>query len=195
MELRKVCQHPYLSAPELEIFDLPLEEQHRQLVNASGKLQFLKLLLPKLIARGHRILLFSQFKMALDRIQDFLYGENVKHLRLDGDTQQAQRQKYMDQFNAPNSDYHIFLLTTRAGGVGINLASADTIILHDPDFNPHQDQQAIARAYRYGQKKEGARIQVDDQRKRGRNHHKQREKKDGIGPSGRPTNGQRNRRK
>ncbi|OXC66753.1 hypothetical protein AYX13_04623 [Cryptococcus neoformans] len=153
MELRKVCQHPYLSAPELEIFDLPLEEQHRQLVNASGKLLFLKLLLPKLIARGHRILLFSQFKMALDRIQDFLYGENVKHLRLDGDTQQAQRQKYMDQFNAPNSDYHIFLLTTRAGGVGINLASADTIILHDPDFNPHQDQQAIARAYRYGQKK------------------------------------------
>lgn len=74
-------------------------------------------------------------------VQDFLYGENVKHLRLDGDTQQAQRQKYMDQFNAPNSDYHIFLLTTRAGGVGINLASADTIILHDPDFNPHQDQQ------------------------------------------------------
>ncbi|KAE8538910.1 hypothetical protein D1P53_005278 [Cryptococcus gattii VGV] len=153
MELRKVCQHPYLSAPELEAFDLPPEEQHRQLLNASGKLQFLKLLIPKLIARGHRILLFSQFKMALDRIQDFLYGDNIKHLRLDGDTQQAQRQKSMDLFNAPNSDYHIFLLTTRAGGVGINLASADTIILHDPDFNPHQDQQAIARAYRYGQKK------------------------------------------
>ncbi|KIR57067.1 chromodomain-helicase-DNA-binding protein 3 [Cryptococcus gattii Ru294] len=60
MELRKVCQHPYLSAPELEAFDLPPEEQHRQLLNASGKLQFLKLLIPKLIARGHRILLFSQ---------------------------------------------------------------------------------------------------------------------------------------
>lgn len=74
-------------------------------------------------------------------VQDFLYGDNIKHLRLDGDTQQAQRQKSMDLFNAPNSDYHIFLLTTRAGGVGINLASADTIILHDPDFNPHQDQQ------------------------------------------------------
>ncbi|WVO18117.1 hypothetical protein L204_105819 [Cryptococcus depauperatus] len=153
MELRKVCQHPYLQANELEPFNLPEEEQHKQLVNASGKLQFLKLLLPELIARGHRILLFSQFKIALDRIQDFLYGENIKHLRLDGDTQQAQRQKSMDIFNAEGSTYHVFLLTTRAGGVGINLATADTIILHDPDFNPHQDLQAIARAHRYGQKK------------------------------------------
>ncbi|WWC88549.1 uncharacterized protein L201_003460 [Kwoniella dendrophila CBS 6074] len=152
MELRKICQHPYLSQPELELYDIPEEEQHKQLIEASGKLRFLKLLLPKLKERGHRVLLFSQFKIALDRIEDFLYGENVKFLRLDGDVQQAQRQKSMDLFNAPNSDYDVFLLTTRAGGVGINLASADTVILYDPDFNPHQDLQAIARSHRYGQK-------------------------------------------
>ncbi|WVW84852.1 hypothetical protein I302_106887 [Kwoniella bestiolae CBS 10118] len=153
MELRKICQHPYLTEPELESFDIPEMEQHKQLIEASGKLMFLKLLLPKLKERGHRVLLFSQFKIALDRIEDFLYGENVKFLRLDGDVQQAQRQKFMDLFNAPNSEYDVFLLTTRAGGVGINLATADTVILFDPDFNPHQDLQAIARSHRYGQKK------------------------------------------
>ncbi|KAK6908023.1 hypothetical protein I203_102024 [Kwoniella mangroviensis CBS 8507] len=153
MELRKICQHPYLSEPELESFDTPEVEQHKQLVEASGKLMFLKLLLPKLKERRHRVLLFSQFKIALDRIEDFLYGENIKFLRLDGDVQQAQRQKSMDLFNAPNSEYDVFLLTTRAGGVGINLATADTVILYDPDFNPHQDLQAIARSHRYGQKK------------------------------------------
>ncbi|WVR06482.1 hypothetical protein IAU60_003513 [Kwoniella sp. DSM 27419] len=153
MELRKICQHPYLSAPELEPLEANDEEQQHQLINASGKLQFLKLLLPKLKTRGHRVLLFSQFKIALDRIEDFLYGEGIKFLRLDGDVQQAQRQKSMDLFNAPNSDYDVFLLTTRAGGVGINLATADTVIIYDPDFNPHQDLQAIARSHRYGQKK------------------------------------------
>ncbi|WWD18619.1 hypothetical protein CI109_103072 [Kwoniella shandongensis] len=153
MELRKVCQHPYISAPELESLDIPEEEQQKQLINASGKLMFLKLLLPKLKQRGHRVLLFSQFKIALDRIEDFLYGEGINFLRLDGDIQQAQRQKSMDLFNAPNSEYDVFLLTTRAGGVGINLATADTVILYDPDFNPHQDLQAIARSHRYGQKK------------------------------------------
>ncbi|KAK8858724.1 hypothetical protein IAR55_002953 [Kwoniella newhampshirensis] len=152
-ELRKVCQHPYLSAPELESFELSEEEQHRQLINTSGKLMFLKLLLPKLKERGHRVLLFSQFKIALDRVEDFLYGEGVNFLRLDGDVQQAQRQKSMDLFNAPNSEYDVFLLTTRAGGVGINLATADTVIIYDPDWNPHQDLQAISRSHRYGQKK------------------------------------------
>ncbi|KAK4685208.1 hypothetical protein P7C73_g4945, partial [Tremellales sp. Uapishka_1] len=151
MELRKVCQHPYLSAPELEDMTLPEEEQQRQLVSSCGKLQFLKLLLPKLKERGHRVLLFSQFKIALDRIEDYLFGEGYKFLRLDGDVQQAKRQKSMDAFNAPGSDYFIFLLTTRAGGVGINLPAADTVIVYDPDFNPHMDDQAIARSHRYGQ--------------------------------------------
>ncbi|GMK53767.1 hypothetical protein CspeluHIS016_0103530 [Cutaneotrichosporon spelunceum] len=128
MEMRKLFQHP-------------------------GKLLFLKQLLPRLKERGHRVLLFSQFKIALDLIEDFLSGEGYKYLRLDGDVNQLHRQKDVDKFNAPDSEYFIFLLTTRAGGVGINLASADTVIMHDPDFNPHQDLQAISRAHRYGQTK------------------------------------------
>ncbi|KAL7423071.1 hypothetical protein Q5752_002370 [Cryptotrichosporon argae] len=153
MQLRKVCQHPYLYADDLEDVTAPPEKQHLELTKAAGKLVFLKLLLPKLKQRGHRVLLFSQFKIALDRIEDFLWGEGYKYLRLDGDVQQAVRQKQMDEFNKPDSDVFIFLLTTRAGGVGINLATADTVIIHDPDFNPHQDHQAIARSHRYGQKK------------------------------------------
>lgn len=124
--MRKVFQHPYISKPEAEPFDLSPEETHKELVNASGKLLFLKQLLPRLKARGRRVLLFSQFKIALDRIEDFLIGEGHKYLRLDGDVAQVNRQRDMDKFNAPDSDYFIFLLTTRAGGVGVNLASADT---------------------------------------------------------------------
>ncbi|KAL1413161.1 hypothetical protein Q8F55_000910 [Vanrija albida] len=153
MELRKVCQHPYLADPSLENLDLSPEEQQKRLTDASGKLLFLKKLLPSLKRRGRRVLLFSQFKMALDRIEDFLIGEGYKYLRLDGDVSQVRRQKDMDKFNAENSDYFIFLLTTRAGGVGINLATADAVVVYDPDFNPHQDLQAIARSHRYGQKK------------------------------------------
>jgi len=84
------------------------------------------------------VLLFSQFSIALDIIEDFLTGEGFKYLRLDGSTKQADRQKGMDEFNRPGSDVFIYLLTTRAGGVGINLWTADTIIIFDPDFNPHQ---------------------------------------------------------
>ncbi|CAK9780505.1 hypothetical protein CC85DRAFT_256762 [Cutaneotrichosporon oleaginosum] len=153
MEMRKLFQHPYLVAPEMDNPELSQEEQHKQLIDASGKLLFLKQLLPRLKERGHRVLLFSQFKIALNLIEDFLCGEGYKYLRLDGDVNQLHRQKDMDKFNAPNSDYFIFLLTTRAGGVGINLASADTVIVHDPDFNPHQDLQAISRAHRFGQTK------------------------------------------
>lgn len=152
--MRKLFQHPYLVAPEMDNAELPQEEQHKQLIDASGKLLFLKQLLPRLKQRGHRVLLFSQFKIALDlskliisvcasltSVEDFISGEGFKYLRLDGDVNQLHRQKDMDKFNAPGSEYFIFLLTTRAGGVGINLASADTVIVHDPDFNPHQDLQ------------------------------------------------------
>ncbi|KAF8913030.1 SNF2 family N-terminal domain-containing protein, partial [Gymnopilus junonius] len=122
MQLRKCLQHPYLYAEDIEPRNLPQKEIHEKLIDASGKLRFLKALLPKLREHGHRILL----------------------------TKSSVRQKAMDEFNKPNSEYFIFLLTTRAGGVGINLFTADTVIIFDPDFNPHQ---AIARAYRYGQKK------------------------------------------
>ncbi|EDR15764.1 SNF2 family DNA-dependent ATPase [Laccaria bicolor S238N-H82] len=150
MHLRKCLQHPYLYAEDIEPRGLPPQETHEKLIDGSAKLRFLKALLPKLKARGHRVLLFSQFVIALNVIEDFLQGEGYKFLRLDGDTKGSERQKGMDEFNRPGSDYFVYLLTTRAGGVGINLYTADTVIIFDPDFNPHQ---AIARAYRYGQKK------------------------------------------
>ncbi|KAJ2932680.1 hypothetical protein H1R20_g4415, partial [Candolleomyces eurysporus] len=153
MHLRKCLQHPYLYSDNIEPMGLSASETHDKLIYASAKFRLLKSLLPKLKARGHRVLLFSQFVLALDIIEDFLRGEGFKFLRLDGNTKGTERQKCMDEYNKPDSEYFIFLLTTRAGGVGINLFSADTVIIFDPDFNPHQDLQAIARAYRYGQKK------------------------------------------
>ncbi|KAL0951419.1 hypothetical protein HGRIS_008111 [Hohenbuehelia grisea] len=153
MEVRKCLQHPYLYAEDIEPRGLPLSETHEKLIDASGKFRLLKQLLPKLKARGHRVLLFSQFVIALNIIEDFLYGEGIKFLRLDGSTKGRDRQKGMDEFNRPGSDVFIYLLSTRAGGVGINLFSADTVIIFDPDFNPHQDLQAIARAHRFGQQK------------------------------------------
>lgn len=153
MQLRKCLQHPYLVSEEIEPKGLSNEEAHAKLIDASSKMGLLKSLLPKLRERGHRVLLFSQFAIALNIIEDFLIGEGDKYLRLDGSTKQADRQKGMDEFNKPGSDVFIYLLTTRAGGVGINLWTADTVIIFDPDFNPHQDLQAIARAHRYGQKK------------------------------------------
>ncbi|PIL31731.1 hypothetical protein GSI_06435 [Ganoderma sinense ZZ0214-1] len=149
MQLRKCVQHPYLVSPNIEPKGLSPQETHERLTGASAKLRLLKTMLPKLRSRGHRVLLFSQFSIALDIIEDFLIGEGTKYLRLDGNTKQALRQKGMDEFNKKDSDVFIYLLTTRAGGVGINLWSADTVIIFDPDFNPHQDLQAIARAHRY----------------------------------------------
>ncbi|KAJ4002497.1 SHREC complex subunit Mit1 [Lentinula boryana] len=153
MQLRKCLQHPYLYDEGIEPRGLGPQETHEKLIDASAKLRLLKDLLPKLKARGHRVLIFSQFVLALNVIEDFLVGEGHKFLRLDGNTKGTDRQKGMDEFNRPNSDVFIYLLTTRAGGVGINLYTADTVIIFDPDFNPHQDLQAIARAHRFGQKK------------------------------------------
>jgi superfamily II DNA or RNA helicase len=96
--------------------------------------------------------MFSQFLDNLDIIEDFLDGLGLQHRRLDGTISAAEKQKRIDEFNAPDSPYFAFLLSTRAGGVGINLATADTVILLDPDFNPHQDIQALSRAHRIGQK-------------------------------------------
>ncbi|KDQ19888.1 hypothetical protein BOTBODRAFT_27309 [Botryobasidium botryosum FD-172 SS1] len=153
MQLRKCMQHPYLVDRELEPAGLSDAEAHKRLVDSSSKLRLLKIMLPKLKAKGHRVLLFSQFVIALDIIEDFLSGEGYKFIRLDGNTKQTERQKDMDRFNEPGSDVFIYILSTRAGGVGINLWSADTVIIFDPDFNPHQDLQAIARAHRMGQTK------------------------------------------
>ncbi|KAJ4396264.1 hypothetical protein N0V93_000483 [Gnomoniopsis smithogilvyi] len=152
MQLRKCLGHPFLYSGAVEERDVSEETMHRNLVSASSKLVLLEQMLPKLKEKGHRVLLFSQFLGMLDIIEDFLTGIGFKYQRLDGSMSSLEKQKRIDAFNEPNSEYFAFLLSTRAGGVGINLATADTVIILDPDFNPHQDIQALSRAHRIGQK-------------------------------------------
>jgi chromodomain-helicase-DNA-binding protein 4 len=128
MQLRKCLQHPYLVSPEIEPLGLSEKETHEKLIEASTKLSFLRLLLPQLKARGHRVLLFSQFVIALNVLEDYLKGEGFKYLRLDGSTHQRARQEGIDEFNREGSDVFLYMLTTRAGGAGINLWTADTVI-------------------------------------------------------------------
>ncbi|KAF2749588.1 hypothetical protein M011DRAFT_420044 [Sporormia fimetaria CBS 119925] len=153
MQLRKCLCHPFVYSREIEERTDIAAVSHRNLVEASAKLQFLELMLPKIKERGHRVLIFSQFLDMLNIVEDFLEGMSMDYQRLDGTMGSLEKQKRIDQFNAPDSPLFAFLLSTRAGGVGINLATADTVIILDPDFNPHQDIQAISRAHRIGQNK------------------------------------------
>lgn len=152
MQLRKCLCHPFIYSEAIEERDVDSKKMHRNLVEASGKLLLLELMLPKLKEQGHRVLIFSQFLSQLDIIEDFLSGMDMSYRRLDGGMSSLEKQKRIDAFNAPNSEIFAFLLSTRAGGVGINLATADTVIIMDPDFNPHQDLQALSRAHRIGQR-------------------------------------------
>lgn len=153
MQLRKCLCHPFVYSRAIEERSSNAVISHRNLVDASSKLQLLEVMLPKLEERGHRVLIFSQFLDMLDMIEDFLDGLGLYYQRLDGSVSSLQKQKRIDEFNAPDSPLFAFLLSTRAGGVGINLATADTVIILDPDFNPHQDIQALSRAHRIGQQK------------------------------------------
>nr|OQO16077.1 hypothetical protein B0A51_18421 [Rachicladosporium sp. CCFEE 5018] len=153
MQLRKCLCHPFVYSRGIEEKSEDHVVSHRNLVDASSKLKLLELLLPKLQERGHRVLIFSQFLDMLDMVEDFLDGMQMSYQRLDGSIGSLEKQKRIDEYNAPDSPLFAFLLSTRAGGVGINLASADTVIIMDPDFNPHQDIQALSRAHRIGQTK------------------------------------------
>ena len=124
-----------------------------RMVKSSGKLVLLDKLLPKLAREGHRVLLFSQFTKLLDLIEDFVEHRGWGYERLDGTVTGATRQKAIDRFSDPASDSFLFLLSTRAGGVGINLTAADTVIMFDSDWNPQNDVQAMARCHRIGQQK------------------------------------------
>ena len=153
MQLRKCLCHPFIYSEAIEEKqDDPLMI-HRNLVEASAKLLLLEVMLPKLKERGHRVLIFSQFLQQLDIIEDFLNGIGYLFKRLDGQLSSLEKQRRIDAFNEPDSPFFAFLLSTRSGGVGINLATADTVIIMDPDFNPHQDIQALSRAHRIGQKR------------------------------------------
>jgi superfamily II DNA or RNA helicase len=153
MQLRKCLCHPFVYSKSIEDKNVDIASSHRNLVDASSKLKLLEHLLPKLQERGHRVLIFSQFLDMLDMVEDFLDGMQMRYQRLDGQISSLVKQKRIDEFNATNSSLFAFLLSTRAGGVGINLATADTVIILDPDFNPHQDIQALSRAHRIGQSK------------------------------------------
>ena len=153
MQLRKCLCHPFVYSIAIEERSSNAAVSHRRLVEASSKLQLLELMLPKLKERGHRVLIFSQFLDMITIVEDFLDGLGLLHQRLDGTMGSLEKQKRIDEFNAEDSPLFALLLSTRAGGVGINLATADTVIILDPDFNPHQDIQAISRAHRIGQKK------------------------------------------
>ncbi|RFU77975.1 hypothetical protein TARUN_4249 [Trichoderma arundinaceum] len=152
MQLRKCLCHPFMYSEAIEERHHDPTILYRNLVEASAKLLLLEIMLPKLKERGHRVLIFSQFLQQLDIIEDFLNGVGYGYRRLDGSISSLEKQRRIDAFNEPGSDLFAFLLSTRAGGVGINLATADTVIIMDPDFNPHQDIQALSRAHRIGQK-------------------------------------------
>lgn len=150
MELQKCCNHPFLFQGAEEPADSP-EATLAALVQSSGKMILLDKLLARLRQTGHRVLIFSQMVRMLDILSDYLYLRGYAHQRLDGTVGSEDRRHAMEHFNAPDSADFCFLLSTRAGGLGINLATADTVIIFDSDWNPQNDLQAEARAHRIGQ--------------------------------------------
>ena len=167
MELRKACNHPWL-IKGVEEQDTAVAEAEAAasanpseapsgfrdlLLKASGKMVLLDKLLPKLRSEGHRVLIFSQMVKMLDLLSDYLRERRYSHERLDGTIRGDLRQAAIDRFCKPGSETFAFLLSTRAGGVGINLIAADTCIIFDSDWNPQNDVQAMARSHRIGQSK------------------------------------------
>ncbi|KAM3858547.1 chromodomain-helicase-DNA-binding protein 4a [Diretmus argenteus] len=155
MDLKKCCNHPYLfPVAAMEAPKMPNGMYDGSaLTKAAGKLMLLMKMLRKLKDGGHRVLIFSQMTKMLDLLEDFLENEGYKYERIDGGITGGMRQEAIDRFNAPGAVQFAFLLSTRAGGLGINLATADTVIIYDSDWNPHNDIQAFSRAHRIGQNK------------------------------------------
>eukprot|EP00518_Triparma_eleuthera_P023385 CAMPEP_0197549118 /NCGR_PEP_ID=MMETSP1320-20131121/3085_1 /TAXON_ID=91990 /ORGANISM="Bolidomonas sp., Strain RCC2347" /LENGTH=1500 /DNA_ID=CAMNT_0043109277 /DNA_START=71 /DNA_END=4571 /DNA_ORIENTATION=+ len=150
MQLRKSCGHPYLFEG-VEDRSLPPLGEH--LVQNCGKMVLLDKLLGKLKSRGNRVLIFTQMTRILDILEDFMHMRKYHYCRIDGNTDYESRERQIDHYNAPGSEDFVFLLSTRAGGLGINLQTADTVVLYDSDWNPQADLQAQDRAHRIGQKK------------------------------------------
>ncbi|KAF8551112.1 hypothetical protein OG21DRAFT_1445699 [Imleria badia] len=151
MQLRKVTCHPYL-------FDGaepgPPYTTDEHIIENSGKMLILDKLLTSLKTKGSRVLIFSQMSRVLDILEDYCLFRGFRYCRIDGSTAHEDRIVAIDEYNKPDSGKFIFLLTTRAGGLGINLTSADIVILYDSDWNPQADLQAMDRAHRIGQTKQ-----------------------------------------
>lgn len=155
MELKKASNHPFMF-PSAEDRILQgsnkREDVLKALIMSSGKMVLLDQLLTKLKADNHRVLIFSQMVQMLDILADYLNLKSYAYQRLDGTIAAGPRRIAIDHFNSVDSPDFCFLLSTRAGGLGINLMTADTVILFDSDWNPQADLQAMARAHRIGQK-------------------------------------------
>lgn len=151
MQLRKNCNHPDIlqSRYDGSFFYPPIQT----LVEQCGKFQLLQRLLKLLLARKHKILIFSQFTKVVDLIDYYLSEIGLAVCRIDGNVKLDDRRMQIDDFNNLNSNINIFLLSTRAGGLGINLTAADTCIIYDSDWNPQMDLQAMDRCHRIGQTK------------------------------------------
>eukprot|EP00917_Polyrhabdina_sp_WS-2016_P011197 GHVP01024754.1.p1 GENE.GHVP01024754.1~~GHVP01024754.1.p1 ORF type:complete len:1241 (+),score=269.22 GHVP01024754.1:111-3833(+) len=146
MQLRKITNHPYIFLDEYEIDE--------DIFRTSGKFELLDRMLSKLLMTDHKVLIFSQMTSVLDLLAYAFDLRSIKYLRLDGSTSEEDRKDRMELFNTKGSDSNVFMLSTRAGGLGLNLQAADTVIIFDSDWNPHQDMQAQARAHRMGQTSE-----------------------------------------
>lgn len=156
-ELKKASNHPYLfDGAEERVLEkagsYSRENTLRGMIMSSGKMVLLEQLLTRLKKEGHRVLIFSQMVRMLDILGDYMFIKGYQFQRLDGTIPSSQRKISIDHFNAPDSKDFAFLLSTRAGGLGINLMTADTVIIFDSDWNPQADLQAMARAHRIGQK-------------------------------------------
>lgn len=159
MQLRKICNHPFMFQHIEEAYAEHIGctgsiVQGPDLYRVSGKFELLDRILPKLRSKQHRVLLFCQMTTLMTIMEDYLTYRGYRYLRLDGTTKAEDRGQLLEMFNAKESPYFIFLLSTRAGGLGLNLQAADTVIIFDSDWNPHQDLQAQDRAHRIGQKNE-----------------------------------------
>lgn len=152
IELKKCCNHALLTKPTEYEAQSTHEDAVQQLLKGSGKLVLLDKLLIRLRETGHRVLIFSQMVRMLDILGEYLQKRHFPFQRLDGSIKGELRRQALDHFNAEGSQDFCFLLSTRAGGLGINLATADTVIIFDSDWNPQNDLQAQARAHRIGQK-------------------------------------------
>ncbi|KAF2110644.1 SNF2 family N-terminal domain-containing protein [Lophiotrema nucula] len=151
MQLRKCCNHPYLfegAEPG------PPYTTDEHLVNNAAKMVMLDKLLKRMKAQGSRVLIFSQMSRVLDILEDYSVMRAYQYCRIDGSTAHEDRIAAIDDYNREGSEKFLFLLTTRAGGLGINLTSADIVVLFDSDWNPQADLQAMDRAHRIGQKKQ-----------------------------------------
>lgn len=150
MQLRKICNHPYLFEGHEPIG----QDVSQHIVAVSGKFELLDRMLPKLVATGHKVLIFSQFTSILDKMKLYFYYRNIPHLLLDGRTKDEDRKACLERFSDPTSKEKVFVLSTKAGGHGLNLQVADTVIIFDSDWNPQMDEQAKDRAHRIGQQSE-----------------------------------------